>query len=201
MGPMITLLDGRLAEKQPTRLVVICGEVGYEVHIPLSSHDRLPAVGSRCRVLIHHHVWSDGQALYGFATEAERRLFRLLLDVSGIGPKTAVSALSGMAPADLVAAIVQGDVKRLSSLPGIGKKTAERIVVELRDRIAKGEALAAITAAAGPAPDPKLVDAMQALVSLGYKQNEAHRLLAAIPADQVAAASVEDLIRIALRPR
>ena len=130
------MLDGILETKDPTRAVVVCNGVGYEVHIPLSSFDRLPAAGAHCRVLTHHHVWADGQALYGFATEGERRMFRLLLDVSGIGPKTALSALSGLSSRDLTAAIVGGDVKRLSSISGIGKKTAERIVLELKDRCA-----------------------------------------------------------------
>lgn len=199
---MITWLDGILEEKQPTRAVVVCGGVGYEVHIPLSSFDRLPAAGSRCRILTHHHVWADGQALYGFATEAERRLFRLLFDVSGIGPKTALSALSGLSPRDLTAAVVGGDVKRLSTISGIGKKTAERIVLELRDKITDGEAMAAIAGAAEPGPDDrKRRDAALALVSLGYKQAEAQKMVASFSAGEAVAASVEDLVRRALTGR
>jgi Holliday junction DNA helicase RuvA len=199
---MITLLDGILETKDPTRAVVVCGGVGYEVHIPLSSFDRLPAAGAPCRVLTHHHVWADGQALYGFATEGERRMFRLLLDVSGIGPKTALSALSGLSSRDLTAAVVGGDVKRLSSISGIGRKTAERIVLELRDKITDGEAMEAIAGAAGPGPDDhKRRDAVLALVSLGYKQAEAQKMIAAISAEDAAAASVEDLVRRALTGR
>ncbi len=200
---MITSLEGRLAEKHPTRVVVVCGGVGYEVHIPLSSHDRLPALGAECRILTHHHVWADGQALYGFVTEAEREVFRLLLEVSGIGPKTALSALSGLSVRDLIAAIVNGDVKRLTTISGIGRKTAERIVVELRDRISKGDALAAVTAPAGGAEssDPRIRDALEALVSLGYKLAEAQSLLAAVPPEMAAAADAGELVRLALRHR
>lgn len=200
---MITSLEGRLAEKHPTRVVVVCGGVGYEVHIPLSSHDRLPAPGTECRILTYHHVWPDGQALYGFVTEAEREVFRLLLEVSGIGPKTALSALSGLSVRDLIAAIVNGDVKRLTTISGIGRKTAERIVVELRDRISKGDALAAVTAPAGGAEssDPRIRDALEALVSLGYKLAEAQSLLAAVPPEVAAAADAGELVRLALRHR
>ncbi len=199
---MITLLEGRLAEKHPTRIVVVCGGVGYEVHIPLSSHDRLPAPGAECRILTHHHVWPDGQTLYGFATEAERELFRLLLGVSGIGPKTALSALSGLSPRELVGAIAQGDVKRLTTISGIGRKTAERMVVELRDRVSKGEALAAAAPAeqAEP-PDPRVRDAVEALISLGYKLAEVRAMLAAIPEEEAARADAGELVRLALRHR
>ncbi len=199
---MITLLQGRLEVKEPMRVVVICHGVGYEVHVPLSSYDRLPAPGAECRLFIHHHIWSEGQALYGFVTEAERRLFRLLLDVSGIGPKTALSALSGLPMSELVAAIAQGDTRRLASISGIGRKTAERIVVDLRDRIGRGEALEAIAnAPTGPTSDPKVRDAMQALVSLGYKSSEAQRMVGGLSAEFIAASSVEDIIRAALRGR
>lgn len=200
---MITSLEGRLAEKHPTRIVVVCGGVGYEVHIPLSSHDRLPATGAECRILIHHHIWSDGQALYGFITETEREVFRLLLEVSGIGPKTALSALSGLSVRDLVGAIVSRDVKRLTTISGVGRKTAERIVVELCDRISKGDVLAAVAAPAGPAHavDPRIRDALEALVSLGYKLAEAQALLAALPPDATSAADAGELVRLALRQR
>ncbi|MCX7818140.1 MAG: Holliday junction branch migration protein RuvA [Kiritimatiellae bacterium] len=201
---MISSLEGRLAEKHPTRIVVVCGGVGYEVHIPLSSHDRLPPVGTECRILTHHHVWADGQALYGFVTEPEREMFRLLLQVSGIGPKTALSALSALSPRDLVTAIVNGDVKRLTAISGVGRKTAERMVVELRDRISKGEALAAAAASPGGAEataEPRVRDALEALVSLGYKLAEAQAMLAALPPDAVANAEAGELVRLALRRR
>jgi Holliday junction DNA helicase RuvA len=198
---MITRLDGMLEEKHPTHVVLMCGPVGYEVHIPLSTYERLPMPGQACRLWIHHHIWPDGQALFGFATEEERHMFRLLLEVTGIGPKTALSALSGLSIRELVAAIVQGDVRRLSSISGIGKKTAERIVVELRDRIERGEAMAAVAGTGASVPNPKILDVVQALVSLGYKLAEAQKMVGDIPAAVVESATVEELLRHALRPR
>ncbi len=200
---MITFLEGALEDKQPTLLVLNCGGVGYEVHIPLSSFDRLPATGERCRLLIHHHVREEEETLFGFSTEAERRLFRLLLDVAGVGPKTAIGALSGISPRELKAAIVQGDVQRLSSVSGIGKKTAERIVVELRDKLSAGDALEAVAGGAAPtAADVRRRDAVLALVSLGYKQAEAlKRVHAVLPAGAGDDLSVEDVVRLALAGR
>lgn len=196
---MISHLEGTLVEKNPTRIVVDVGGVGYDVFIPLSSYDRLPEAGERCRILTHHHVREDAHTLFGFATEAERDLFRRLLDVSGIGPKTALCALSGLAVRDLKAAVVTGDVKRLSSISGIGKKTAERIIVELRDRIKPGEALEAVAGAAEPSPeDARLRDAILALVSLGYKQADALKRVQAAAAKLPAESTVEDLVRRAL---
>ena len=198
---MIAFVEGILAEKQPTRVVVDVHGVGYEAHIPLSSYDRLPREGEAVRLLTVLVVREDGQWLYGFMTEAERQLFTLLNTVSGIGPKTALSALSGLPVRELKAAIVAGDLKRLSSISGIGKKTAERIALELRDRIGDAEALEAI-AGSEPAPhDLKLRDVALALVSLGYKQAEAQAMLRRIPAEEAGAASVEDLVRRALSSR
>ena len=135
---MITFLEGTLVEKQPTRIVLAVHGVGYEVFIPLSSYDRLPEENAPCRILTHDHLREDAHLLYGFVTEAERGLFGMLLGISGIGPKTALSALSGLSVRDLKTAVVEGDVKRLSSISGIGKKTAERIVVELRHSLSAG---------------------------------------------------------------
>ncbi len=194
---MISFLEGFLVEKEPTRIVVGVGGVGYEVFISLSTFDRLPAVGETCRIFTHQHVREDLLALYGFATAEERKLFLLLMGVSGIGPKLALSALSGLSVREIIAAIVQSDIKRLSSISGIGKKTAERMIVELRDKISQSEALSAGAAARKP-EDQKAHDAALALVSLGYKQTDAqHRVsaaLAALPAD----VTVEELVRKAL---
>ena len=174
---MIAFVEGIVAEKQPTRVVVNVHGVGYEAHIPLSSYDRLPREGEAVRLLTVLVVREDGQWLYGFMTEAERQLFTLLNTVSGIGPKTALGALSGLPVRELKAAIVAGDLKRLSSISGIGKKTAERIALELRDRIGDAEALEAI-AGNEPAPhDLKLRDVALALVSLGYKQADARKMV------------------------
>lgn len=196
---MISFVDGVLAEKQPTRVVVDVGGVGYELQIPLSSYDRLPAAGARCRLLTHHHVREDAHVLFGFMAEAERAMFRLLMEVTGIGPKLALSALSGLSVREIKAAIVTGDHKRLSGISGVGKKTAERICMELRDKLSASEALEAL---AGPgddtAVDSRSRDAIGALVALGYKLEEARRLVLdarqALPAD----AGVQALIKKAL---
>lgn len=198
---MIAFLDGALDVKEPTRIVVKCGGVGYEVHIPLCAFDRLPPAGEACRILTHHHVWADGQALYGFAVEAERRLFRLLLDVNGIGPRTALGALSGLSVRDLTAAIAGGDVKRLSSIKGIGKKTAERIALELRDKISAGDAAEADFGAEPDGADATRRDAVLALISLGYKQAEARAMVEDIPAGETAGRPVEEIVRRALAGR
>ena len=192
---MITFLDGLLEEKEPGRVVMNVAGVGYEVQIPLSSYEHLPASGARCRVLIHDHIREDAHLLFGFASEAERRLFVMLLGVSGIGPKIALSALSGMSVRELVQSIVGRDVKRLSSISGIGKKTAERLVVELRDRIGEGDALAAV-ASEPTVENLKMRDAILALVTLGYRRSEAQELInKRVNPELLATAAVEDVVR------
>ncbi|MBP7828355.1 MAG: Holliday junction branch migration protein RuvA [Kiritimatiellae bacterium] len=197
---MITFLEGRLVEKDPTRVVVNVQGVGYEVFIPLSSYDRLPAPGEPLRLLTYDHVREDLHALYGFATDEERRLFLLLMGVSGIGPRLALTALSGLSVRDLKAAVAQGDVKRLSSVSGIGKKTAERIVVELRDKLTAGEALEAVAGTAAGEPDARLRDAILALVSLGYKQADAQKRVRDILSGVGPKTTVEEIVRLALAP-
>jgi len=177
---MITFLHGTVVEKQPTRVVLDVGGVGYEVAIPLSSYDGLSSKGEVCRVLIHDYVREDTHDLYGFLSESERRMFLLLLGISGVGPKLALSALSGMSVKDITHAIVEGDVKRLSTISGVGRKTAERMVVELKDRIGSAEAVeAAAAAVVGDAGDgsPAARDAATALMSLGYKPDAARKMV------------------------
>ena len=128
---MISFLEGVLEEKQPTRVVLNVGGVGYEVCIPLISYDRLPAAGERCRMLIHDHIREDSRMLFGFFRSEDRDMFEMLLTISGIGPKIALSALSGLNAREIKSAIVEGDIKRLSSISGIGRKMAERMVVEI----------------------------------------------------------------------
>ena len=196
---MITFLEGILAEKTPGRAVVSVGGVGYELYIPLSSFDRLPPEGASCRVLTYHHVREDAQELFGFATEGERKLFLMLYSVSGVGPKTALGVLGGLSVREIKAAIAEGDVKRLSSVKGLGRKTAEKIIVELKDKLTDGEVLEA-TAGAEPASAEELRtrDAILALISLGYKQADALKMVRdALPGVAVAA-SVEDVVRRAL---
>lgn len=196
---MITFLHGVLEEKQPTRAVLNVGGVGYEVLIPLSTFDRLPIAGESCRLLTHDHIREDAHQLFGFATESERDAFNMLTAVSGIGPKLALSALSSLSVRELKAAIVTGDTRRLSSISGVGKKTAERMIVELRDKIGAGEALEAV-AGVGELSGGSLRDAMLALTALGYKQEEAARMVKQVAAD-AADAGVEELVRRALAGR
>lgn len=199
---MITFLEGQLEDKQPTRIVINVGGVGYEVFIPLSSYDRLPALSKTCRVLTYHHVREDAQILYGFVTAGERRMFELLLSISGIGPKIALSALSGMSVRELKTAVAENDVKRLHSVSGIGRKTAERMVIELRDKISDGEALEAMTGADESGPnDLRMRDAVLALLSLGYKQADAQKMVRQVFAGDVGEAGVEEIVRKALMGR
>lgn len=193
---MITFLDGILEEKQPARVVMNVGGIGYEVAVPLSCFDRLPSEGEKARLLIYHHITDSSQALFGFSADEERRLFTMLLGVSGVGPKIAVSALSGLSVRELKTALVEGDVKRISSISGIGKKTAERVIVELRDKFSGGETLEALAGAEAEPGDHRLRDAALALVSLGYKQEDARKMIKKAANDP--SASVEDLIRKAL---
>ncbi len=190
---MISYLHGKLAEAAPTHVVVDCGGVGYSVFIPLSSYDKLPAKGGDVKLLTYHHVnGQDGtQQLFGFATADERDMFLLLISISGIGPRLACNILSSASITGLRNAIAAGDVKTLSSLRGIGKKTAERLVVELKDKV--GAQPSATTT------DPRLSDAVLALVSLGFKQVDAHRAVLAVAERLGAKASVEELVRAALR--
>lgn len=197
---MITFLDGILEEKQPTHLVMNVGGVGYEVIIPLSSYDRLPAEGAPCRILTHTHIREDAHQLFGFMTAEERRVFLLLLGVSGIGPKTALSVLSGMSVRELKVAITGGDVKRLSSISGIGRKTAERMVVELKDKFGAGEVMEAASGGnLPPESELKMRDAVLALISLGYKRAEAQEMILRVMNEAaLAGATVEEVVRKAL---
>ncbi len=196
---MITFLEGILVEKQPGRAVVNVGGVGYEVFIPLSSFDRLPPEGAACRVLTYDHVREDARELYGFATEGERRLFLLLYSVSGVGPRTALGVLGGLSVREIKAAIAENDVKRLSSVKGLGRKTAEKIIVELKDKLTEGEMLeAAAGAEPASAEELRTRDALLALVSLGYKQAEALKMIKAALPGVAPATTVEELVRRAL---
>ncbi len=196
---MITFLDGELVEKQPARAVLNVGGVGYEVLIPLSSYDKLPDVGVRYRLLIHDHIREDAHELFGFASAAERSVFQMLIGVSGIGPKLALGALSSLSTRELKLAIANGDIARLSSISGIGKKTAGRLVVELRDKISAGEALEAQSGATQQ--DVRLRDAVLALISLGHKQVEAQDMLTKILPNLSMEMTVEDIVRLSLKSK
>lgn len=195
---MIGFLRGRLAQKQPPALLVDVNGVGYELEAPMSTFYALPAVGEP--VLLHTHlvVREDAQLLYGFATEAERRLFRDLLRVSGIGPKIGLALLSGISVDAFMLCIESGDVGSLTRVPGVGRKTAERLVVEMRDRIkAFGQELpAGLGATGGERSGGPQAEAFAALVALGYRPVEVTRLLKSVAGEGL---STEDLIRQALQ--
>ena len=198
---MITYLHGKLVESLPTQIVVDVHGVGYDLLIPLSSFDRLPAPGSEVTVLTHLAIREDAHVLYGFMTAAERDLFRLLINtVSGIGPKIALNVLSGMNVVALRGAVATGDVKSLSQISGIGRKTAERIVVELKDKIGPAGAWEASSARKGLSEaDQKLNDAVLALLALGFKPADAHEAARASQALLGPQAGTEDLVRAALK--
>lgn len=188
---MIGALHGIIAEKQPPRVLLDVQGVGYEVEVPMSTFLGLPTVGSSVRLRIHHVVREDASLLYGFATADEAGLFRALLKVSGVGPRTALAVLSGLSAEEFQRAVVSDDAARLRGIPGVGRKTAERLVVELRDHFDTK-----IGGSGGVAPRGPREEALHALLALGYKPSEATRLLEAIP---VGAQSTEDLLRAALR--
>lgn len=196
---MIDSLTGELIEVHPTRIVVGVNGVGYEVIIPLSTFDSLPKKGEQVSVLTHLHLREDGMSLYGFATEEERELFRMLLGVSGVGPKIAVGILSGISPRNFRLAVAEGSTKLLATVPGIGKKKAERLIVELKDKIG-GLAVAAGEREIAP-EDHVMRDAALALVSLGYTQAEAQKAVGAALQRMGRAGEVEALIREALKSR
>ena len=198
---MITFLQGKLVEALPTQVVVDVSGVGYEALIPLSSFDKLPAPGQPVKLLTQLIVREDAHTLYGFMSAAERDLFRLLINsVSGIGPKTALNILSGMNVVTFRGAVAGSDVKALSQISGVGKKTAERIVVELRDKIGAAGALEAASAKHALSPDDqKTNDATLALMALGFKQIEAHDAVRAAQTMLGSAATVEQLVRACLK--
>jgi Holliday junction DNA helicase RuvA len=170
---LIAFLRGSILEKHPNRIVVDVNGVGYEAFVPLSTFYGLGEVGSAIAVRIHTHVREDALVLYGFATLLEQELFERLISVSGIGPKVALAVLSGIEPQEFIRAIERGDLARLTAIPGVGKKTSERIVLELKDRLPRGKVAA--TAAGDAAPEAPALrdDVVSALVNLGY-----HRPLA-----------------------
>jgi Holliday junction DNA helicase RuvA len=172
---MIGRLSGTLAEKSPPQVLIDVAGVGYQVDVPMSSFYNLPAIGERLTLLTHHVVREDAQQLFGFLTAAERHTFRELIKISGIGPRTALSVLSGLSVAELAVAVSQQESARLQKVPGIGKKTAERLLLELKGRLAPD--LSGPSAAA----DDAQADIVQALVALGYSERDAGAALKALP--------------------
>src|SRR5207244_2364077 len=196
---MITFLDGKLVSALPTQATIDVNGVGYEVFIPLSSYDKLPAVGQPIRILTHLAVREDAHILYGFMTVPERDLFRLLVNnVSGIGPKLALAVLSGISVSNFKTAVVNSDIAAISKISGLGKKTAERIVLELKDKLGVA-AWEAATAAYAPTPEQEQAnEAVLALIALGYKLVDAHKAVRDLQT-QGQAKSAEELVKLALK--
>ena len=186
---MIGRISGLLAEKNPPEILVDCNGVGYEVLVPMSTFYNLPGLGEKVSLLTHFVVREDAQILYGFAQSSERAAFRQLIKISGVGPRTALSVLSGMSVEELAQAVTQQEAGRIIKVPGIGKKTAERLLLELKGKLGADIALPAHAATDAQA------DILQALIALGYSDKEASLALKALPKD----ASVSDGIKLALR--
>ena len=186
---MIGKLTGTLLEKNPPQLLIDCHGVGYEVDVPMSTFYGLPAVGTQVALLTHFVVREDAQILYGFATAAERDAFRQLIKITGVGPRTALSVLSGMSVNDLAQAVTAQEAGRIVKVPGIGKKTAERLLLELKGKLGAdiGQPLSA--------RDDAQSDILQALLALGYNDKEATAALKALPAD----VGVSEGIKLALK--
>lgn len=186
---MIGRIQGVLTEKNPPQVVVVAHGVGYEIDVPMSTFYLLPRTGEDVELLTHLVVREDAHLLYGFLTAGERTAFRQLLKVSGVGPKVALSVLSGLSVDDLAAAIASQDAARLTKVPGVGKKTAERLVLELRDK------LSPLTAGGRAQPSPARADVVNALLALGYNDREAQAAVKELPAELALA----DAIRQALK--
>ena len=197
---MIGRLSGKLIEKQPPQLLLDVNGVGYEVEAPMSTFYQLPGLGENTTLLTHLVVREDAQLLYGFSSHGERQLFRTLIKVSGVGPKLALMVLSGISIEEFIRCIQQSDVTGLTRLPGIGKKTAERLIVEMRDKLrdaASSELNTGISlGVAGTIEAGPVEQASMALVSLGYKQSEASKMVRAVASEGL---ETEDIIRQALK--
>ena len=198
---MITFVEGILEEVLPNTIVVQAGGLGYQILIPLSSYNKLPPIGGRVRILTHHHVREDAQMLYGFSSTEERDLFRLLIaHVSGVGPKLALAFLSGMSIEKFKSAVVTSDITAISKISGVGKKTAERVVLELKDKLGVAAEWEAASRENPPTGiDRHLHDAVLALISLGYKQVDAHKAVKAVLSKVSSEASAEEVLRESLK--
>lgn len=187
---MIGRLTGTLAEKNPPQVLVDCQGVGYEVDVPMSTFFNLPGLGEKVQLLTHFVVREDAQILFGFGSAGEREAFRQLIKISGVGPRTALAVLSGMSVGDIAQAVTQQDASRLVKVPGIGKKTAERLLLELKGKIG-----ADIGIAPGHVANDAQGDILQALVALGYSDKEAQAALKSLPRE----VGVSEGIKLALK--
>jgi Holliday junction DNA helicase RuvA len=193
---VIGRLQGVLLRKEPPALMLDVGGVGYELEAPMTTFYELPAVGERVTLYTHLVVREDAHLLYGFVREAQRRLFRALLKVNGVGPRVALAVLSGLSDEEFSRCVAEEDIARLTKVPGIGRKTAERLVIEMRDKLPKDIPQPASTAAGPAAPGDPVSEAVSALVALGYKPNEASR---AVRSASTKGLSAEEIIRQALK--
>lgn len=198
---MIVHINGILDVKTPGCIVVEAAGVGYQMAIPLSTYDKLPATGEKLKILTYHAVREDDELLFGFATAGELDMFKHLLAVNGVGPRLALAVLSGMGVCDLQSAIANGEAKRISAIKGIGKKTAERICVELKDRVSLFDAIANGGAGATGGTSEMVRDALLALVALGFAEDAARKQIDAVLASSPAIADTQTLIRRALSGR
>ena len=195
---MISYVRGTLVEKEPTRAVIETGGVGYELLVPLSTYEKLPRTGSEAKLLAYHCVREDDEILFGFATDDEKAMFAKLTSVSGVGPKIALAILSGSSIAELAMSIAGGDAKRISAIKGVGKKTAEKICVELKDKVSE---FAFSGRAGANAPAPIAKDAVAALRALGFNEEISSKMVADVLAKDSAIDSVEAIIKQALSGR
>lgn len=197
---MIAYIRGTLVEKTPTRAVIEAAGVGYELLIPISTYEKLPREGGEAKLLAAHIVREDDEILFGFATADEKELFLKLTAVSGVGPKIALAILSGASISELAMAIAAGEAKRLSAIKGVGKKTAEKICVELRDKV-RELALVARGAHAGTVGSPLVTDSIAALRALGFNEETVSKMVAEVLAKNPEVDTVERVIRLALASR
>ncbi len=193
---MIAYIRGILAEKAPTRVVIEAAGVGYELLIPISTYEKLPREGGEVKLFAQHVVREDDEQLFGFASEDERELFLKLTGVSGVGPKIAVAILSGASVSELATTIAAGDAKRLSAIKGVGKKTAEKICVELRDKVRS--LMFAAKAEGGAALSPIVNDALNALRALGFNEETSTKMVTEVMAKHPEVTDLEAIIKLAL---
>ena len=197
---MIAYIKGILAEKDPTKVIIEAAGVGYEIIIPLSTYETLPREGAEAKLLTYHCVREDDEILFGFASEREKEMFAKLTSVSGVGPKIAISILSGSTLGELALAISTSDAKRIASIKGVGKKTAEKICVELRDKISALEAASLERGGSAAGAETAILrDAVAALRALGFNEETSSKMVTDVLAKDPSVDSVEKIIRLALK--